>query len=177
MQSDASKGHRFNATAPRSQAPAAELASSPRPPFTLFLEPSIEKTAAPAAIAALVVIAWGTFARAAPRGQLRARQAAGTGEHAAHQRQSGTYQWQSVRAETAGLVGRVSVSPAETVDKDANLAEMSDPALAAEVEAAEAKVAEARANLSALQSGGRPSDLADIQNNLARAQLDLETEM
>jgi HlyD family secretion protein len=37
-------------------------------------------------------------------------------------------------------------------------------------------VDEARANLAALQAGGRPADLADIENNLARARFDLQKE-
>jgi HlyD family secretion protein len=56
------------------------------------------------------------------------------------------------------------------------LAELSDPSLAADVEAAQAKVAEARAGLAALEQGGRPAEIADIQNHLARARLDLDRE-
>ena len=40
-------------------------------------------------------------------------------------------------------------------------------------DAAEAKVAEARANLAAAQAGAKPSELADIQNSLS-AQMDLQ---
>jgi len=53
---------------------------------------------------------------------------------------------------------------------------MTDPALQTDVEAAEAKVAEARAALSALEAGGKPAELADIDTSLARARLELQQE-
>jgi HlyD family secretion protein len=53
---------------------------------------------------------------------------------------------------------------------------MSDPALQADIQSAEAKVEEARANLSALEAGGKPVELAQIENSLARARLDLQQE-
>jgi HlyD family secretion protein len=82
--------------------------------------------------------------------------------------------WQAVRAETAGLVSQVAVREGERVAKGAVLAAIADPSLAADVAAGEAKVAEARASLAALQAGGKPSELAGIENNLARARFDLE---
>ena len=82
--------------------------------------------------------------------------------------------WQAVRAETAGLVSQVAVREGERVAKGAVLAAIADPSLAADVAAGEAKVAEARANLAALQAGGKPSELAGIENNLARARFDLQ---
>jgi len=42
------------------------------------------------------------------------------------------------------------------------------------VASGEAKVAEARANLAALEAGGKPAELAGIENNLAHARFDLE---
>ncbi|HEV2446789.1 MAG TPA: efflux RND transporter periplasmic adaptor subunit [Candidatus Sulfopaludibacter sp.] len=82
--------------------------------------------------------------------------------------------WQPVRAETSGLVTKVAVQEGQTVAKGALLAEMRDPALEADIEAAQAKVDECRANLAALEAGGRPADLADIENSLARARFDLQ---
>jgi HlyD family secretion protein len=81
-------------------------------------------------------------------------------------------EWQAVRSESAGLVMNVPVQEGQTVSQGAVLAEMRDPQLAADIEAAEARVTEAGANLAVLQSGGRSSDLADIDNNLARARFD-----
>ena len=86
------------------------------------------------------------------------------------------YEWQAVRADSAGLVSRVPVRLGQSVPKGAILAEMSDPALAADIETAQARVAEARAHLASLEQGGRPADLADIENSLTRARLDLERE-
>ncbi len=82
--------------------------------------------------------------------------------------------WQAVRAETAGLVSQVAVREGERVAKGAVLAAIADPSLAADVAAGEAKVAEARASLAALEAGGKPSELAGIENNLARARFDLQ---
>ena len=64
--------------------------------------------------------------------------------------------WQAVHAETAGLVGQVAVREGERVAKGAALAVIVDPSLEADVAAGEAKVAEARANLAALEAGGKP---------------------
>jgi HlyD family secretion protein len=82
--------------------------------------------------------------------------------------------WQAVNAETAGLVSQVAVREGQRVAKGAVLAVIADPSLAADVAAGEAKAAEARANLAALEAGGKPSELAGIENNLARARFDLE---
>ncbi len=83
------------------------------------------------------------------------------------------FEWQAVRVETEGLVASVAVEDGQTVARGAELARLSDPALQTEIDTAEAKVAEARANLATAQAGARPSDLADIENSLARARLDL----
>jgi HlyD family secretion protein len=84
------------------------------------------------------------------------------------------FEWQAVHAETAGLVSQVAVREGERVAQGAALAVIVDPSLAADVAAGEAKVAEARANLAALEAGGKPAELAGIENNLARARFDLQ---
>ncbi len=84
------------------------------------------------------------------------------------------FEWQAVRAETAGIVSSVPVKEGQKVAEDAELAVMSVPSLQAEVEAAQAKVAEARANLAALEAGGKPAELSDISSSLARAQSELD---
>ena len=84
------------------------------------------------------------------------------------------FEWQAVRAETAGLVSQVAVREGQRVAKGAVLAAIVDPSLQADVAAGEAKVAEARANLAALEAGGKPAELAGIENNLARARFDLQ---
>jgi len=81
--------------------------------------------------------------------------------------------WQPVRAETAGVVNRVAVDDGQTVAAGALMASIADPTLPADIEAAQAKVSEARANLSAFEAGGKPAEFTDIENNLARARFDL----
>jgi HlyD family secretion protein len=84
------------------------------------------------------------------------------------------YEWQAVRAETAGLAGRVPVHDGESVPAGAELAVMTDPSLQSAIQAAQARVAEARANLAALEAGGRPAEITDIENSLARTRLEAE---
>lgn len=83
-------------------------------------------------------------------------------------------EWQPVRVETSGLVTKVGAQEGQTVAAGALLAEMRDPTLDADIQAAQAKVQESRANLAALEAGGRPSDLAEIDNSLARDRFDLQ---
>ncbi len=83
-------------------------------------------------------------------------------------------EWQAVRAEAAGLVSRVPVREGQTVAQGAVLAEVTDPSFQADLEAGEAKVAEVQASLAALQSGGKPAELADIEIRLAQARVALE---
>ncbi len=86
------------------------------------------------------------------------------------------FEWQAMRAERAGVVSSVTVREGQAVSKDEVIASISDPSLASDVQGAEARVAEARANLSALESGGKPAELADIENSLKQARLELEQE-
>jgi HlyD family secretion protein len=83
-------------------------------------------------------------------------------------------EWQSARAEASGVVTRAPVEDGQPVAKGAVLAVISDPARQAEIDSAEAKVAEARANLASLDAGGKPAEFTDIENSLTRAQFDLE---
>lgn len=84
-------------------------------------------------------------------------------------------EWQAVRAGAAGLVSRVPVQEGQTVAKGAIIAELTDPTLQADIDAAEAKVNESRANLAALETG-RPAEQTDVENSLARARFDLQKE-
>jgi HlyD family secretion protein len=85
-------------------------------------------------------------------------------------------EWQAVRAESAALVVRVPVHEGDRVAQGAVLAETSDPTLQAGLESAQARVAEARAALDALEQGGRPAEVAQIDSSLARARFDLATQ-
>ena len=84
-------------------------------------------------------------------------------------------EWQVARAVASGLVSRLPVQEGQNVAAGAVLAEIADPTLETDTQAAEAHVAEARANLAALQTG-RPADSIEISNSLARAHLDLDRE-
>jgi len=83
-------------------------------------------------------------------------------------------EWQAVRAEAGGVVNSVPVQEGQAVAKGAVVATIGDPALQADIDAAAAKVAEAEANLAALEAGGKPAEFADIENSLSRARFDLE---
>ncbi|SPE33422.1 Efflux transporter, RND family, MFP subunit [Candidatus Sulfopaludibacter sp. SbA3] len=85
-------------------------------------------------------------------------------------------EWQAVRTAAAGLVSRVPVQGGQTVAAGAVLAELTDPSLQADIEAAQAKVTEVRVSLAALEAGGKPSELTEIDNSLARARFDLQKE-
>jgi HlyD family secretion protein len=83
-------------------------------------------------------------------------------------------EWETARAETAGVVSRMAVEDGQAVTKGALLATISDPVLQSDIEAAQFKVAEARANVSALEAGGKPAEFTEIDNSLARANFDLD---
>ncbi|MEO8591687.1 MAG: efflux RND transporter periplasmic adaptor subunit [Candidatus Solibacter sp.] len=82
-------------------------------------------------------------------------------------------QWQSVRAETAGVVSTVSVEDGQMVAAGALLAAIADPALQAEIDTAQARLNEVLANLATQEAGGKPADYTEIDNSLARAKFDL----
>ena len=86
------------------------------------------------------------------------------------------YEWQPVRTEIAGRLATLTVHEGDRVEEGAVMAEVSDPTRAAELDAAQAKVDEARAQLALLQQGGRPAELTDIDSRLARLRFDLERE-
>jgi HlyD family secretion protein len=83
-------------------------------------------------------------------------------------------EWQSIRAERSGIISSVAVREGQPVRKDEVIASISDPSLQAEIQGTEARVSEARANLSALESGGKPAELAEIENSLKQARLELD---
>jgi HlyD family secretion protein len=86
------------------------------------------------------------------------------------------FEWQAMRAERAGVISSVTVREGQQVHKDEVIASISDPSLESDIQGTEARVAEARANLSALESGGKPAELVEIENSLKQARLELEQE-
>jgi HlyD family secretion protein len=77
-----------------------------------------------------------------------------------------------VHADTPGLVRRVLVHNGDSIAKDQTLAEISEPGLQQELDAALAREAQARANLQTLESGGRTADTSEIEGNLNRLKSD-----
>ncbi len=72
-----------------------------------------------------------------------------------------------VRAQIPGLVHRLAVHQGDMVSQGQVFAEITQPGLDVELQSAEARAEEARAELSVLTAGGRTSDLAEIDGNLA----------
>ena len=83
-------------------------------------------------------------------------------------------EWQAVRTEGEGLVEKVPVQAGQFVAQGALVAQLSQSGLAAELTAAEARVAQAQAELAIVRNGGKSSELVEIENSLAKARLDHE---
>ncbi len=77
-----------------------------------------------------------------------------------------------VRVESAGLVKRMLVHAGDTVRKDQVLAEINEPGLQQELDVANAREAQARADLQTLQAGGKTADTAEIDGSLNRLRAD-----
>ena len=76
-------------------------------------------------------------------------------------------EYTEVRAAVQGLVQRLPVHQGDIVTQGQVFAELSQPGVSEELQSAEARAAEARAELSTLTAGGRSADLAEIDGNLA----------
>jgi HlyD family secretion protein len=79
--------------------------------------------------------------------------------------------WEQVRVEQAGIVAKVPVQQGQVVSQGAPLAIMRDTGLQADVDAAEARLAQARADLATLESGGKHLELTNIDSELARVRV------
>ncbi len=84
-------------------------------------------------------------------------------------------EYMDVHAEVSGLVREVPVHDGDAVRKDETLAQLSEPGLEQELQAAMAREAQARADLQTLQAGGRSSDTAELDGSLNRLKADRET--
>lgn len=78
----------------------------------------------------------------------------------------------TVRVDTPGLVTRVLVKAAQAVRRGALLAQISEPGLAEELNAAEARQVQSQGELDTLSRGGRTAELTDIENSLNRTKFD-----
>jgi HlyD family secretion protein len=85
-------------------------------------------------------------------------------------------EWAPIRVESPGLITKLFVKLGDKVSPGAAIAQISSTGLADQVSAAVARTAQARADLDALSKGGRTTELADIDSNLAKARFELETE-
>jgi len=81
-------------------------------------------------------------------------------------------EWSPVRSDAGGLVDRVPVQQGQHVARGATIAVLSQTGLQADVSAAEARVAQARAELATIEAGGRTTELAEIESSLAKARFE-----
>ena len=81
-------------------------------------------------------------------------------------------EWQAVRVEQAGLVSKTPVQEGQTVSRGAPLAILSDTGLRADLDASEARVAQARADLATIDAGGKQLELTTIESDLARLRVE-----
>ncbi len=79
---------------------------------------------------------------------------------------------EEARAETAALVKRVLVHAGDAVRKDQVLAELSEPGLDQELDAAMAREAQARAEQQTLENGGRSAETAELDGMINRQKND-----
>jgi HlyD family secretion protein len=82
--------------------------------------------------------------------------------------------WSAVRAENPGIVDKVLVQQGQSVAAGAVLAELRLTGVQADVTAAGAQIARARAMLADIERGGHKAELAEIENSLARSRFDLQ---
>ncbi len=82
--------------------------------------------------------------------------------------------WASARAEFEGLIDTVPVARGQRVASGQVLATIEAREPRAALAAAEARIAQARADIETLEKGGRPAEFAEIETGLRRAQLDRE---
>jgi HlyD family secretion protein len=81
-------------------------------------------------------------------------------------------EWQAVRVEQAGLVNKVPVQDGQMVSPGVPLAMLSDTGLQADLDAAEARAAQARADLATIEGGGKQLELTTIESDLARLRVE-----
>lgn len=76
-------------------------------------------------------------------------------------------EYREVRVDVQGLVEHLSIHQGDVVAEGQVIAVLSQPGQEQELQSAEARAAQARADLSTLTAGGRSADLAEIDGNLA----------
>lgn len=89
-------------------------------------------------------------------------------------------QFSIVRAPRPGLVTRLSVVNGQSIAAGAVIAELDTADIRSSLDAAQARVLQIQAELDAVQNGGRPAELAEIDGRLARIAVErsqLESEL
>jgi HlyD family secretion protein len=84
-------------------------------------------------------------------------------------------EWASARAERPGVIKKVMVHRGQNVASGAALIELDTRDANAQLSSAEAQIAQAQAQQQALLQGGSGVERAQIENDLQRARLDLES--
>ena len=80
-----------------------------------------------------------------------------------------------LHAESAGLIQRVLVNAGDRVAKGQSLLELSQPGIAEELQAAEARLAQAKAILDSLPGGAQRAEIAELDSNHSRLRNQRET--
>ena len=83
-------------------------------------------------------------------------------------------QWAAARAERPGVIKKIDISRGQQVAEGAPLVELDTSAAEAELATAEAQIASARAQDKPLQQGGSTAERTEIENELAKARLELQ---
>jgi HlyD family secretion protein len=83
-------------------------------------------------------------------------------------------EWIAIRSESAGPVDRVLVGRGRPVMAGAAIVRLDTTEAQALLSSAEARIAQARAELEVTESGGRPAERAAIESSLKQALMDLE---
>jgi HlyD family secretion protein len=81
-------------------------------------------------------------------------------------------EWESVRAETSGLIVSVPVKEGDSVHAGTLIARISQPGVQEELNSAEAHAAQARSALDILNKGGSSSLVAELDAGIAKAKFD-----
>jgi HlyD family secretion protein len=84
-------------------------------------------------------------------------------------------EWSAVRAESSGIVDRISVQQGQPIAKGAVLATLRFTGVQPDLSAAEAQIARAKALLADIERGGHNAALAEIENGLQLARFKLQT--
>ncbi len=84
-------------------------------------------------------------------------------------------EWMAIRTEQQGEIRKIHVDQGQRIRKGTVIAELDSGNARADLAAAEARIAEAKADLALLKRGGRPTEMAAIESDLAAARMEKET--